>query len=339
MRALIIGYFTTVGDIEVLRQVERQLYAGSVEYDVASYSAKIWKNVKGWVDIRQVDPFAYTHLLVVCGPFYQACFVRRGIDLDRFSHCTRVGVNLTMIEKLDDYDPLDVLLGRDSDQWHYPDLSFLECTDKVPVAGICLVHKQGEYGARQMHDKANDSLRRLAKRAHLATIELDTEWPGSRNANGLSSPTDFESVCARVDVMLTTRLHGMVLSLKNGVPVIAVDAIAGGGKVGLQAGAVGWPEVFAVNDVTDDDLDAALARCLTPAARDRAHFCSDAARKALVGFSTQFKAALDTAPQGKPSFTAPAPAPIWKLALGHTRRRLSKMLFRILGVGVSHRPL
>jgi len=42
-------------------------------------------------------------------------------------------------------------------------------------------------------------------------------------------------------VVVTTRLHGLVLGLKQGVPVLAVDPVAGGAKVAAQAAAWGWP--------------------------------------------------------------------------------------------------
>jgi len=150
-------------------------------------------------------------------------------------------------------------------------------------------------------------------------MEIDTEWPVQRNAYGLASPEQFESVCARVDVMLTTRLHGTVLSLKNGIPVIAVDAISGGGKVLRQANAIGWPEAFAIDQATDAALDEALARCLHPAGRDRAQSCAAGAREALGNFSRDFAAALHAAPQGKPSFTSPAAGP------SRVRKKLRKI--------------
>ncbi len=44
-----------------------------------------------------------------------------------------------------------------------------------------------------------------------------------------------------MDIVVTTRLHGMVLALKNGVPAIAVDPIVGGAKITQQARAINWP--------------------------------------------------------------------------------------------------
>jgi hypothetical protein len=69
-----------------------------------------------------------------------------------------------------------------------------------------------------------------------------------------------------MDAVVTTRLHGLVLGLKAGVPVLAVDPVAGGGKVTAQGKALGWP-VVAAEDAGDTALlDSRLKWCLSPEA-------------------------------------------------------------------------
>lgn len=292
MRVLVVGYFSTFGDLEVLRQVERHLRDASIAYDVGAYSKRINKHLTGSVDVTRSDPADYTHLCVVCGPFSRKLLRRKGLDLERFAHCTRIGVNLTVLEFDESQFPLDTLLGRDGVELKTPDLSFLEDLQNVPVVGLCLVETQGEYGDRQRHDQAGELLCRFLDRANVGVIELDTRWPPRNDCPGLSSPEQFESVCSRLDVMFTTRLHGMVLALKNGTPVVAIDAISGGGKVSKQGRAIGWPEVFSIDDSTEAMLDEALARCLDAGARKRALACADAARSMLAGFSDDLRRAV-----------------------------------------------
>jgi hypothetical protein len=238
-----------------------------------------------------------------------------------------------MIDPLDAWNPFDALIGRDSDIWQRPDLSFLESVEKVPVAGLCVVHRQNEYGKRQRHAETAQFLRRLGQRAQLALIELDTEL--SISSNPLTyTPSHFESLCARLDVMLTTRLHGMVIALKNGVPVIAIDPILNGGKLTQQAEAIGWEEVYSIETVRDDLLDAAMAHCLTLAAREAASRCAASARAALASFTEDFENALRTPPEGKPSFTGkkkPKYANKSKLSrrLGRLRKRLRKTSYQM----------
>jgi len=311
LRALVVGHFSTVGDIEVLSQVEKHLIASAVPYDIAPYLPDIGQNIKGSVRIPEVDANRYSHLFVVCGPFYRPYLDRYSIDLSRFAHCVRVGVNLTMIDPLEEWNPFHVLLGRDSDQWQRPDLGFREQVRKVPVAGLCLVRRQREYGERQGHDKAGDALRRAAERASMAVIELDTEWPARRNRSAISSPAQFESICARLDVMLTTRLHGTVLALKNGVPAVVLDPIVGGGKITRQARAIGWPEAYSIETVTDETLDAALRRCLDASARELAREVAARAQRRLSGFAEEFQdaLALKPAPDLANHHLKPLPAP------------------------------
>ncbi|WP_139166676.1 polysaccharide pyruvyl transferase family protein [Paracoccus chinensis] len=118
--------------------------------------------------------------------------------------------------------------------------------------------------------------------------------PGLAETNrlGLSNGAQVEAVCRRLDVMLTTRLHGMVLALKNGVPVIAIDPVAGGDKVTRQARLLGWNEVFEADLVTDEAVAAALERCLSEEGRARASLVKEAATRSLADFDAEFTAAL-----------------------------------------------
>ena len=291
-RALIIGLLSTVGDIEVLEQVQAELSAAGIAYDVAPYKPRIRVGNPAWLDARKADPDAYTHLVVVCGPFTQAMFHKERDLFNRFAHCVWIGVNLSMLDPLASFNPFDALIERDSDVISRPDLSLLHRSERVPVVGICLAGTQPEYGSRQDHQLAEVKIRSLLKRRNVAVLELDTKWPQARNSAGIANVAQFESLCARVDVLVTTRLHGMVLALKNGVPVIAVDAVIGGDKVTRQADVLQWPEVFAVDTVSDADLELALDRCLAPPARTAALECAEAARTVLSDFSKQFAQAL-----------------------------------------------
>jgi polysaccharide pyruvyl transferase WcaK-like protein len=66
-----------------------------------------------------------------------------------------------------------------------------------------------------------------------------------------------------MDLVITTRLHGLVLALKNGVPAIAIDPIPRGFKIEGQAHTVGWPVVLPVDGLTNERLEEAFDCCLT----------------------------------------------------------------------------
>jgi hypothetical protein len=66
------------------------------------------------------------------------------------------------------------------------------------------------------------------------------------------TPGQLDSVLCRLDAVLSTRLHGLVLALRQGVPVLAVDPVDGGGKVGAQAAAWDWPALVTAGEVLKD---------------------------------------------------------------------------------------
>jgi glycosyltransferase involved in cell wall biosynthesis/SAM-dependent methyltransferase len=91
-----------------------------------------------------------------------------------------------------------------------------------------------------------------------------------------------------MDVVVTTRLHGTVLSLKNEVPVIAIDPEVGGWKIRRQAELIGWPVAFNVDEVTEEALQKALEYCLTEEARLKARECRDRARMMVEDVRQEF---------------------------------------------------
>ena len=97
---------------------------------------------------------------------------------------------------------------------------------------------------------------------------------------------------ARVDVLLTTRLHGMVLALNNGVPPIAIDPEPGGAKLRRQAELIGWPACFAADQIDDQALQEAFQYCLTDPSRAKAQQCREHAQELLCNMRETFVAEL-----------------------------------------------
>jgi polysaccharide pyruvyl transferase WcaK-like protein len=154
--------------------------------------------------------------------------------------------------------------------------------------GVCLVEAYGyPQGAV---DRANSAISRLLTSKEMAVVAIDTRL--DCNAVGLRSPSEVEALLARMDVVVTTRLHGMVLALKNGVPVVAIDPQTGGGKILRQAKAIGWPFALREDTLTDDALLLAFEYCLTPAAQLKARECATLACEAVKAVHDQLISAL-----------------------------------------------
>jgi hypothetical protein len=285
MRVLVAGWFSfedrmaTAGDLLSGEAVLRWLASRKIPSDlaVAPPNGKF-----RWDRVREKK---YSHLVFACGP-YARDWIPRPI-LARFAHCRKIGIDLSM---LDDANPFDVLFTRDD----RPDLVFAAEAERVPVIGLVLVHPQFEYGKRSRADAANGMLRTLARSRESVVWEIDTRLDG-RNATGFATPAQVETAIARMDVVLTTRLHGLALALKNGVPAVAVDSVSGGAKVTRQAQALGWP-VFNVDRLDPRKLSKALDECLRPDARQRARSCGEAAAEKLRLLREEFFRALQEAP-------------------------------------------
>jgi hypothetical protein len=284
MKALVAGWFSfegmgaTAGDL-LARDVACQwLQQAGFSYEVAVASPFI-----GGIDWHSADPARYSHVVFVCGPFGNGWPVSE--FLAHFADCRVVGLDVSMLEPLDAWNPFDLLLERESTAAARPDISFVSSRPLVPVVGVVLVHGQKEY-PDGLHQQARDAVDQLFNRREVASLVIDTRL--DVNSAGLRTPAQVESLIARTDVVVTTRLHGMVLALKNGVPAIVIDPIRGGAKVRRQAETIGWPLIYAADRVTAAELADALDFCLTGAARRKARQCSDDARRRLRQVQDEF---------------------------------------------------
>jgi polysaccharide pyruvyl transferase WcaK-like protein len=95
-----------------------------------------------------------------------------------------------------------------------------------------------------------------------------------------------------MDAVVTTRLHGLVLALKHGVPAVAIDPVIGGAKITQQARAVGWPAVHSGAELDQDELGASLDFCLSEGGRKLARESAERARSALDATREEFLRAI-----------------------------------------------
>ena len=290
-RALLAGHFSTIGDIECLEIVRHWLGEIGMPFDVAPFSESVRAKLPGARDFITVDPVAYSHVVMICGPVWKEQLEELQVDLTRFRHCVRIGINLSLIAPVQVWNPFDALLERDSNRVIRPDLTLLADTKSVPVVvGRCLVRKQSSYAGRERHDQARRLFDDLIQRRDFAALDLDTRW--YRDGNGLRTPAHFISALQRIDLLFTNRLHGMVYALKAGVPVVAIDAIEGGAKVSAQAEAIGWPQCIPIESATPERLDAAVNWCLLPQAREVISSCREGVLPELGEVKREFLAAL-----------------------------------------------
>jgi hypothetical protein len=273
-RALVGGWFSfpwmgaTAGDLMVRDVAVEWLSDAGYDCEVAHSSS-----FPGGVDWESADPARYALVAFVCGPLGNG---EPATDfLHRFRDVPLVGLNLSMLHPLEEWDPFDVLVERDSSRTARPDMSFAHPGGLVPVVGLVLVHRQREY-ADALHAEVEAVVGRVLDSRETAVVRIDTCFDPA-NTTGLRTPAEVESLIARMDAVVTTRLHGMVLALKNGVPALALDPVPGGAKIRRQAEAIGWPHVITADAVNDAAVARGLDRCLGAEARDAALASADRA--------------------------------------------------------------
>ncbi len=258
-RALVAGHFSipggggTFGDIEAQEMVCEWLSQAGIEFDVASNNED---GIRG-VNIEQVDEGNYGIFIFVCGPWYPQKKIPSTL-LAKFKHCVKIGVNLTIFEQ--GSAGFDYLLPRDSLDEMRADIAFARKMELLPVAGILLIERQKVYGVRQRHRFVKHIINEYLESGETAPIWLDTV--ANHNSMGIKTARQFESIVRKTDLVITNRLHGLVLSLKNSVPVIAIDAVAGGGKVTAQAKTLGWPLLIPAEDLSVEKLSESVRICL-----------------------------------------------------------------------------
>jgi hypothetical protein len=260
VRVLVTGWFSfeeviaTVGDGLGAEAVAGWLGELGIDHDVA-WAPYLERGVH-W---RDVDPADYTHLLFVTGPVRERPLLRELTG--SFAHARRLAVNVSVVEEAG-RALFDAVWERDAPGVRRPDLAMEGPVGDAPVVAVAFTPAQAEYGERSEAERVRGAIEEWLAVRGLPWFELAMdlfEKPHPRRAE------QVEALVRRADVVVSMRLHGLVLGLKHERPVIACDPIAGGAKVSGQAEALGWPLVLTTEELTPAALDAALERCLSGA--------------------------------------------------------------------------
>lgn len=274
----------TAGDVLAMDAVAGRLAAAGVPSDLA------WSPVlrPGGLTLEAADPGRYSHLVFACGPL-----AGPGVAAlhAQFRGCRRIAVGVSVPDPADPAAAgFHVVLPRDGPGMPPAgDLAIAALNRApgdgappgppvgapargLPVAGVIMVGRQAEYGGRAEHENVAGSLDGWLRGCGCARIPLDTRLD-PRDWRLCGTPGEFAAIVSRLDLVVTMRLHGLVLALSRGVPVLAVDPVAGGAKVSAQARAWDWPALLEPGP--DGSVDAGdLSRwrdwCLSPDGRTAA---------------------------------------------------------------------
>lgn len=258
-RVLVAGWFSfseviaTVGDERAAEVASGWLTTAGVDHELA-YAGYLHRGI----DLAAVQPADYTHLVWVCGPI-MANGLLDGL-LDRFAHARRLAVGVSVVEP-GAVARFDTVWPRDGEGHEpRPDLAVSPPGEGPSVVATVFAPVQAEYGDRGRHARVQRAVEEWISDRGLGSFDVATDLLTSSR---LPRRVDqVQAALGRADVVVSSRLHGLVLGLGAGRPVIAVDPVAGGAKVTAQAAALGWPVLLGAEEVTGPALDAALDRCL-----------------------------------------------------------------------------
>jgi hypothetical protein len=266
-RVLVVGWPSfvhgeaTAGDVLAMEAVAAELSTAGIACETA------WSPVfrPGARALSDADPARYSHLVFACGPLSGP-----GIEglHRRFAACRRVAVGVSVIDPADPAAAgFHVILARDSPGAPPAgDLATIPRPSPAPVAGVIYVDEQREYAGRGRHEAVSQSLARWLPGCGCAVVPLETRLD-TRDWRLCSTPAELESILSRLDLVITMRMHGLVLALKQGVPALALDPIAGGAKVTAQAAAWRWPALVTAGPqgtLDAGELDRWRDWCLSP---------------------------------------------------------------------------
>ncbi len=266
-RALVVGWpsfvdgVATAGDVLAMKAAHEELQRAGLPCDMAL--SPVFRPEA--LCLEDAEPARYTHLVFACGPLHGPQVT--GLH-ERYAHCRRIAVGVSVIDPADPAAAgFHVILARDGDgAAPQADLALHPRPAPVPVAGVILADEQPEYGPHGRGDQVRTDLGRWLRDWDCALIPLDTRL--DREDWRLAyRPAELEAVIRRLDLVVTSRLHGLVLALKNGVPAIAVDPVAGGAKVAAQAQAWAWPATMTAEDLGYERLGYWRDWCLSPAGK------------------------------------------------------------------------
>ncbi len=250
----------TIGDLFAVWRVA--VIAQSVGYAIDFASRyrcgamdRIGASTVKWAE---VNPDDYDLLCFVCGPIvYQAGPFQDLIE--RFHEVKKlaIGVSILPANVPGHGNPFDFVLARDGLPKPVGDIAFdpRELRD-LPAArgnrvGLCFRGAQSEYGDDACRDvRAEAIANRIARTIGGEIVLLDTRLFGHPDQDKLI--VDTFATCRFV---VSTRLHGSLLSLALGRPAVAIDQTCNGAKVYQALNRIEWPYLLRADTASDADIE------------------------------------------------------------------------------------
>ncbi|PST17626.1 hypothetical protein C7U61_18535 [Rhizobium sp. JAB6] len=264
----------TIGDLRSLETVTANLVG--VGHEVLHATAAEL-NLPGArrVDWRTIDPSSVDAVLFVCGPILRFHpWTQELFAHFASTHLAGVGVSLLPADDPNHSNPFDRVFARQGGPTRYGDVAIVapnpvdrrnRPTRAERVIGLALRGQQGEYGDERCRWQETEAvvqriLTSAAEDGPLRVVTIENHLTrAAMPANAI------EAQYGDCDLILTSRFHGAIAAMRQGVPFIAIDQISGGAKVYDLLADLGWPYVHKISEADPSYLThCALALLQNP---------------------------------------------------------------------------
>ncbi|MEW4569425.1 capsular polysaccharide synthesis protein [Tautonia sp. JC769] len=262
----------TIGDLLAMQSVTTHLVGLGHRVDHASGAHVQVRGATG-ADWRQVDPDSFDAVIFVCGPILKT-HPETAALFDRFAGRPLAGVSVSMFPQghFNFIDPFDSVFAREGKPERFEDVALIAPRQGSPsprehprdgvTLGVVLRGPQGEYGDdRCLWNETEDVVNWVAQ-AILADRGGRVLAIENHLLRSGITPEAIEHQYRACDLILTSRFHGAMLAVRNGVPYIAIDQIRGGAKVDALLGDSGWPHRFRADRIDREEVLRAARRLL-----------------------------------------------------------------------------
>jgi hypothetical protein len=236
------GGAPTIGDYLAVSNVVEALNARGAQVEVAAHRPFDCHGVPV-VNWWRASPLRYRSVVFVCGPLSDELYFR--LLFSKFYLARKVAVGVSVVDRKQlVVRLLNEIVARDGLEESYFDLALAGELAASPTKRsdvvICLRGYQTEYGNEACHSERLDRvLCNVAERLGLPVRMVSTIVDPESN-----SIAAINQLFANAKIVLTTRLHGALLSLQHKVPFVAVDQIEGGAKLSAVIGRLGWEHLY-----------------------------------------------------------------------------------------------
>lgn len=245
----------TIGDLFALDALAHSL----CEYDINIVSEHNYHFTAASkiIKIENLKPNIYDVFIFVCGPLIKES-IQQCTLFNKFNDKYKIAIGVSLINGYK--SNFDLIISRGNNSSNYFDLSLCSpylsrISEKLSnvernYIGVCYRGRQRDYGTQNCKDLfVEKELNKLTENSVYSILEIETRLDKSK-----LSVEEIMHSFYKCKFLLTTRLHGTILSIYAKTPFISVDQILQGGKLTELEKVLNTGNIFNLNAINNKIL-------------------------------------------------------------------------------------